>query len=136
MEILKTYDEKGREYLFEYKYGYKSFNGREKIEFQVNFLNDEEKQNWFDFKLAPIDEETLKVTDIFKGKDSHLKTGLPEALILLSKQLFNKKIISSSNKVKTESCEWRSEPGTKVWKRLVKRNLALYDSETDTFTLK
>lgn len=136
MKTLTTIGIDGREHLFEYSFHEIGSDGDVKIEFRVNFAIETDKSKWFDFKLALINDQTLKVTDMFKGKNEHLRTGLPEALILLSKKTFQKKIISSSNKIKTQKCEWRSEPGTKVWQRLVKKNLAEYNSELDTFELK
>ena len=75
---------------------------------------------------------------MFIGKDEHLKTGLPEALILLSRKIFKKSIISSTNfqDYKISNREWRSEKATKVWQRLVKKGHAVYVEISDTYQLK
>ena len=75
----------------------------------------------------------LKSIDLFppeyyKGK------GISIAVILKAKDLFNKRIISSSNDKETHSGEMRWEDATeKVWKRMVANGLAKYDHENDYY---
>lgn len=125
------------EYCWEYVYELINDHDEKKIAFRINFLNEEDKEKYFDFKLLPVGDSTLKVTDMFKGKDEHLRTGLPEALILLAREIFKKSIISSTNfdDYKISTREWRSEKATKVWKRLVNKGLAAYIEIKDTYKL-
>lgn len=74
----------------------------------------------------------LKVVDLFAG--DYKGKGISIPIILKSKQLFNKRIISSSNKLKSYSGEanW-DEAVEKVWKPLVSQELAKYDIENDYY---
>ncbi len=111
-------------------------DGIRKQEFRTYLDDDnEEEEDWFDFKIAFLTDGSIKVTDMFVGKASHRKKGIPDALILEIKRLYNKKVISSSNKNKLVRSEWRKPPATKVWERLVLKNKANYNSQTDTFEL-
>ncbi|MBK6362501.1 MAG: hypothetical protein IPF52_03010 [Saprospiraceae bacterium] len=121
---LSTIGVEGKEYFWEYIYEWIDDHDEIKIAFRVNFIHEVDKEKWFDFKLLPVNDDTLKVTDMFKGKDEHLKTGLPEALILLSRKIFKKSIISSTNFQDYKiSNRVAFEKATKVWQRLVKRDM-------------
>lgn len=112
---------------------YDKVENLEKIEFRV-FMKSDKEDEWFDFKLAQIGEGVLKVTDMFIGKKNHRMKGIPEAIILEAKTVFNKKIISSSNKQK-QIYEWRSLDADKVWCRLIEKGLAKYNSTKDIYYL-
>jgi len=99
-------------------------------------MEGDKEDEWFDFKIAFLDNDLIKVTDMFIGKDKHRKKGIPEALILETKRLYGqKKIISSSNIHKLITNEWRRSEATKVWERLVSKSLAKYNQSLDTFEL-
>jgi len=135
---LETGGKDGKEYVFTYELEeqYDRINDTHKICFKT-LLEGIDKKNWFDFKVAPVGEKTLKVTDMFDYQDTYKGKGLPEALILeAQKQYLDKEITSSSNKQKVFKNEWRSEAGTTVWERLVKKGLAEYSDEKDLFVLK
>lgn len=104
-----------------------------KIEFRI-FLKGDKYDEWFDFKLAPISNDTLKVTGMFIGKESHRGKGIPDAMILEARRIFQKKIISSSNKKKI-IYEWRKQAADKVWKRLIQKGYAEYDEKSDIYYL-
>jgi len=74
------------------------------------------------------------VTDMFVGNSSQRMKGKSEAAILEAKKVFQKKIISSSNK-EDVIYEWRSEQGDKVWKRLVEKGLAIFKRYLDIYEL-
>ena len=120
------------------KYQIRNFvtkEGIKKQEFQT-FMDGDNEEEWFDFKIAFLENDLIKITDMFVGKEKHRKKGIPEALILEVKRLYGKnKIISSSNKNKLIKGEWRREAATKAWERLVSRSLAKYDFFTDTYEL-
>ncbi len=109
-----------------------------KLCFLVYFAN-RDYNDYFDFKLTPIDQSTTKVTDMFLDAKGLFKgKGLPEALIIEAKRLFpDKQIISSTNSqtFKQVCNEWRSEQGSCVWNRLVAKNLARYDKDQDLYYL-
>ena len=135
---LKTVGKDGKEYFFIYELEeqYDRINDITKICFKT-LLEGLDKKKWFDFKVAPVGDKTLKVTDMFDYQDIYKGKGLPEALILeAQKEYPDKQIISSSNKQKVFKNEWRSEAGTAVWERLVKKGLAEYSDEKDLFVLK
>ena len=109
-----------------------SGNMQEIIGIKLWLPNDDDIQ-YFDFQLTTIDNNILKVTSMFAGNDYQRKKGIPEALILMSKSLFNKKIISSSRS--NINAEFRNPAATKVWKRLVHKGLAKYNKEKDIYEL-
>jgi len=76
-----------------------------KIEFRI-FIKDYKEIEWFDFKLFVMPDNSLKVTDMFVGNSSQRMKGKSEAAILEAKKVFQKKIISSSNK-EDVIYEWR-----------------------------
>ena len=123
----------------EIKANYKIFEvennyGLRKLEFRT-YLPGDKEEVWFDFKIALIDNSIIKVTDMFIGKEEHRMKGIPEALILEVKRLYNKKVISSSNKKPIILSEWRRIEADKVWKRLVRLNKAKYDELNDIYEL-
>ena len=80
-------------------------------------------------------EKDLKVVDLFPDSGKYyLGKGISISMILESQKIFEKRIISSSNKFKSFHGEARWDDSTeKVWKKLVKLKLAKYDSEKDFF---
>ena len=135
---LKTVGKDGKEYFFIYELEeqYDRINDITKICFKT-LLEGLDKKKWFDFKVASVGDKIFKVTDMFDYQDIYKGKGLPEALIFeTQKQYPDKEIISSSNKQKVFKNEWRSEAGTAVWERLVKKGLADYSDEKDLFVLK
>lgn len=132
--ITTGIDLKKYECEFEIHSRYDKHNNLHKVEIRL-YMEGDSTGEWFDFKLAPISHDTLKVTDMFIGKESHRKKGIPEALILESQQLFDKKIVSSSDKYPVLMSEWRKEEASKVWERLVQRGFAKYNPEKDQYYL-
>jgi hypothetical protein len=110
------------------------YNNISKIEIRL-FMEGDSAEEWFDFKLAPIANNELKVTDMFIGKNAHRRKGIPEALILEAKRIFDKRIISSSNKQSILIAERRSRDATKVWERLVNKGFAIYNEAQDIFEI-
>lgn len=135
---LKTVGKDGKEYCFTYELEeqYDRINDIIKICFKT-VLTGIDKDKWFDFKVAPVGDNILKVTDMFDFQGIYKGKGLPEALILEAQNQYpDKQMISSSNRIKVFLGEWRSEAGTAVWERLVKRGLAEYSECDDIFILK
>lgn len=95
-----------------------------------------ETEDKFSFRLRIMENgKDLKVVDLIGDCSSYyLGKGISIAMILKSKEMFNKRIISSSNKVKTFTGEANYKPAIeKVWKRMVDKGLAEYDSKYDYY---
>jgi hypothetical protein len=77
----------------------------------------------------------LKVVDL--NPDSckyYLGKGISISLILKCREIFGKRIVSSSNLKKSAYCEWNSSLAIeKVWKPLVKLGFAIYVKEEDQY---
>lgn len=87
----------------------------------------------FSFILMPMENgRDMKSIDLLAGPYYNRK-GISDAIILKAKELFNKRIISSSNKVKFHYSEIRKPDADRVWQRLVKKSLAEYDVENDYY---
>jgi hypothetical protein len=87
----------------------------------------------FSFLLRVMENGTdLKVSDLFAG--SYKGKGISIAIILRAKELFNKRIISSSNRTQSYIGEanWK-EAIEKVWNPMVSQGLARYDAENDYY---
>ena len=109
---------------------------------EIRFILEDEGHNQqtdgyiIDFIIQHIDNEAIQITHMCIDIERYLGIGIPEALILKAKELFGKQIISSTNSRKdgeVNSNESISKKAIKVWKRLVCRKLAYYDSETDRY---
>lgn len=109
-----------------------------KVSFMIYFADDS-YDDFFDFKIAPLDEFTVKITDMFLDTRMRFKgKGIPETMILEVQRLFpDRQIISSTNKNEfSRVCnEWRSVPGSRVWGRLVEKGLASYNNFEDIYYL-
>jgi len=107
-----------------------------KLCFKTVFVHSGET-DWFDFKIALIGVNEVKVTDIFLPQNPLYKgKGVAEALIIETGKLFaDRTVISSSNKFPILKRESRWDAGTSVWRRLVNRRLAVYDETHDIFKL-
>jgi len=137
-EKLSTTGKDGIEYHYTYELEeqYDRINDVYKICFKT-VLKGVDKKKWFDFKVAPINEDILKVTDMFDFQGIYKGKGLPESLIMEAQKRFpEKQIISSSNRQKVFKNEWRSAAGSAVWERLVKKGKAEYFAEKDIYRLK
>ena len=140
MTELSTLGKDQKNYNFRYTQEdyFDSSNDINKLLFFV-YSADEDYDDYFDFKIAPLEHNIIKITDMFLDSKKYLRgRGIPEAMILEMHRLFpNHQIISSSNNdnFKRLIGEWRSLEGSAVWNRLVKNNLAIYNSEEDLYYL-
>lgn len=133
-KIRGTISTKDGEFIFEYY-----LNHHPHLKSDVYFFDiwrdgdDLENLHKFSFLLRVMENgRDLKVVDLFAG--DYKGKGISIPIILKSKQLFNKRIISSSNRIKSYSGEanW-GEAIEKVWKPLVSQGLAKYDTEKDYY---
>lgn len=78
-------------------------------------------------------QKDLKVIDLFPP-DYYRGKGISIAMILKARELFKKRIISSSNTYKSHRGEMRWKDATeKVWDKLVILGLARYDQTFDYY---
>ncbi|MDB5088584.1 MAG: hypothetical protein JWR09_2578 [Mucilaginibacter sp.] len=87
----------------------------------------------YSFILEVMDNGTdLKVMDMFAS--DYKGRGISIPMILKSKELFGKRIISSSNKHKSRPGEMNWEEGIKkVWEPMVAQGLAAYNPIDDRY---
>ena len=100
-----------------------------------DILND----NPFLFSVKEFDEGNAKVIMMNHHNNvDYIAKGIPEKIIEISAIKLNKSIHSSSNiaEYKIFDGEFRSLSADKVWERLVNKNLAIYNTQTDIFTYK
>ena len=136
MRFIKTIGKDGKPYFFKYELENQYCSTRKiwKVCFKTTYINQKDN-NWFDFKVAAKGDSFMEVTDMFDTMDHSTHQllfkgkGLPEALILEAQKVFPNKVIISA----TGDGRW--PPGTAVWQRLVRNELAFYDSEHDIFIL-
>ncbi|HTD99045.1 MAG TPA: hypothetical protein VK668_07140 [Mucilaginibacter sp.] len=134
MGFIKTTGKDGKSYYFKYELESQPARGVAKVCFKTKYIN-QKNDNWFDFKVAPLQEKYMVVTDMFdtidpvSGQLLFQGKGLPEALIIEAQRAYPDKVIVSD----TEGSLW--EAGRTVWQRLVDRNLASYDAKLDRYTL-
>jgi hypothetical protein len=122
---------------FTYEY-FRHYNQTEKFDTYAFLIWDEKdcsgKQK-ADFSLLIMDDGIhLKVIDLFT-KDYQCK-GIAVSIILKAKEIFGKRIISSSNTKKNFRGEanW-SQAVERIWLPLSEQGLAFYNAENDYFEL-
>lgn len=106
------------------RYNFKYVNENGHI---VYFLNNEKiiQREVLSFQLISLDDDTLKVSDMYIDDLSYREKGIVEAIIInLSKHL--DKTIASSTRFQGGN-EHLHEPAKKVWDRLVSKGFAFYD---------
>jgi hypothetical protein len=122
-------------YLYEYYKMYvKAYYGEAYI-FNI-WERGKEHDGKFSFRLKIMDNgQDLKVVDLYPDADKYyLGKGISISIIKEVKSIFNKRIISSSNKYPTFRSESRRDDASKkVWERLVLLKEAFYDKENDYF---
>lgn len=134
MGFIKTTGKDGKPYYFKYQLENQPCRGVPKVCFKTKYVNQKD-DNWFDFKVAPLGDQYMVVTDMFDTLDQATGStlfqgkGLPEALIIEAQRVYPDKIIISD----TGGALW--EAGRVVWQRLVDRKLARYEEITDRYVL-
>ena len=88
--------------------------------------------DFFELIFQVVDDNCLKIVSMTaNGQPIYSAQGIPEALIHEAAELFNAKIISSSNS--NGAGEFRTEKATKAWNRLVTQGKAVKDEADDRF---
>lgn len=136
MGILTT-TKNGKEFtfLFECHLEYVKNYGAEAFIFLI-WEEGRFNESKFSFRLRIMENgNDLKVVDMYGDCfNYYLGKGISIAMILRSKEMFKKRIISSSNIVKSYFYEAISKTAIeKVWLRMVKSGLAGYDSINDYY---
>ncbi len=104
--------------------------------FQVFTIPQLTSGEFFEMNLEIIDENTLKIILMDHHNISNYEAmGIPEALIAFISNKEAKTIMSSSNRNVSDN-EYSLRQARKVWKRLVAKNLAIYDDKIDAFIYK
>lgn len=91
---------------------------------------------WFDLRLIQFDTDTFLIDWIGHNyKPWYSGMGIPDALIPRACNLLNVTICSSTNSPshKTSKDKYRTVDAEKMWKRLVEKGLATYDSSKDRY---
>lgn len=104
---------------------------------RVYLLNNEEiiQKEVLDFQLILLDDNTLKVSNMYIDNLNYREKGIPEGIIINLSKLLNKTIASSTRF--QGNTEHLHEPAKKVWDRLVSKGFAYYDENIGRYkTLK
>lgn len=109
---------------------------------EIRFILEDEEHNQqtegyiIDFTIINLDASTMRVQHMCIDIDKYQGIGIPDALIIKANELFGKQIISSTNSRingNDDVNECITDKAKKVWKRLVCRKLAYYDSEAGRY---
>lgn len=95
--------------------------------------------DFFEFSVTQIDENIGKVTMMSHNSQPELiAKGIPERMIEEAYKILELEIISSTTSAnhKILENEYITESAVKVWKRLVKRGNAYFDSENKVYRYK
>lgn len=89
---------------------------------------------FFQLRVKEISPQTVRVV-MLKHNDepSYIAMGIPDKLLQIVKQDLSKNVESSPTM--SQEGDSRNELATKVWDRLVAKNLASYDSSNDIYKL-
>jgi hypothetical protein len=124
------------DFLYEYRRIYHEYLNAEVYTFKIWIEGDGVEDIYrFSYMLRIMENGVdLKVVDLYANHYAGM--GISKAIILKSKVLFNKRIISSSDKVRSYDGESnREDAREKVWKSLVRDGLAEYDAKEDYYFL-
>jgi hypothetical protein len=122
-------------FLYEYYYDYFTYLNAHGYVFDI-WEAGRESLPTFDFRLREMENGSdLKVTGLYADPDHYYNgKGISIAIILEAKLIFNKRIISSANRKSGDYGEFNTpEAIEKVWNRMVKAGLAVYDSNLDYY---
>lgn len=133
--ILKSGKNNEFTFIYEYYYDYLIYLNAHGYVFNIWEKGREDKST-FSFQLREMENGIdLKVTDLYADSERfYLGKGISIAMIFEAKKIFNKRIISSSNKSRGNYTEFNTEEAIeKVWSRLVNDGLAEYDPKLDYY---
>jgi hypothetical protein len=132
--LIVTKNDLSTEFVFEFFQSYHKELKAYIYSFDIWKEGDEiETSHRFNFMLRIMEnDKDLKVVDLFANR--YKGCGISKAIILKSKDLFNKRIISCSNKFPTYIGEQNWEEAIlKVWRPMVNKGLANYNTEGDYY---
>ncbi len=122
----------GEERIFKYHLKESEENGQKKWIFMVVPENMQFNE-WFELSVLDLNGNEGKVVMMNHHKrPEYIAMGIPERLIEEANIQLDLTIKSSSNKLGVG--EYRTPNAEKVWERLVERDLAEYNDETDEYT--
>ena len=91
---------------------------------------------WFDLRLIQFDADSFLIDWIgHSGKPWYSGMGIPDALLPRACEVLNATICSSTNSPAHKTCQdkYRTIDAEIMWKRLVIKGLASYDSSKDRY---
>jgi hypothetical protein len=132
MNLVKCTGKNNDETLFQYTFRVEPIDEPKEVFFTVVPVN-QDFDDVFKLSLTFDKAKCLKVSMMnVNNQQIYREKGLPEAMIHKAATIFNMTIVSSSNGKRVG--EYRTEPATKVWKRLESRGQAVYSSNEDQYT--
>ena len=133
MPVLACTGRDGVARTFEYRYSREPLSGEWSV--KVTSIPPLPGGDFFEMKLAPIDEETLRVVMVNHfNVPSYVGMGIPDALLPAIKSVLGKNVESSPS-YGTRGNVYRTPAATKVWERLRQMRLATYDPARDIYRL-
>lgn len=86
------------------------------------------------FNLMHLNDNELRISDMYIDNQACRGIGMPDALILKAKELLDKIIVSSPNALLSENTgEHLHKDGKKVWERLVAQDKAMFDEKSGRY---
>lgn len=92
------------------------------------YENDIRGEDFFQFE-AILENDKYRVKTMYAHENKYKGKGLPEAILEHFFNRYKKQVYSSKN----SNVETRSSEATKMWSRLVKKNLAKFDKNIDRY---
>ena len=100
---------------------------------------DIDKDDFFQFSLKQVNNHLYVVSDMDSNRPHYSKVGIPdETIVYASKKILGCRICSSTNNPQKKHFEneFIIPAAEEVWKRLVQRDLAVYDSQDERYYTK
>lgn len=91
--------------------------------------------DFFDIEVEPVDKSEAAFKIVMMNHycfAEYAGAGIPDVMIPEISRVIGKSIVSSSNRSAAPG-EYRTAHATKVWDRLVAKELATYDAATDRY---
>ena len=103
--------------------------------FRVLTVPPPENRDFFEFTLKILDDTSVRQTSIeHHGSAYYAAKGIPAAVLPIAAANIEKTIVSSPTFGESSNV-FRTPDATKIWNRLVEKELAIYDDKTGIFKL-
>lgn len=105
------------------------------VDFQVYSVPPPMSGDFFECSFTPLNPTTVRQTMIdHHGHPNYAGMGIPDSLLPIAAAKIGKTIVSSPG-LAPGGGVWRTPFATKMWNRLVAKQLATYDPVADVFRL-